>query len=105
MFIPTTAQLKELCELNHFPIPNDQIIFLGLRGVTPVDPDDTKFRNKHQMILSDIDYVHPRCSVLQWNPVDDKFAPFAASTVPHRRYVQKAMARSGQGANQLMTGL
>lgn len=104
MFLYHADHLKELCRLNSFAPGEDQLVFFGLRGVTPVDPDDFEFRSEHPLELTDIDYTHPRCSLLQWWPSRGEFAVFAGSTVPHRAYVKTAMAKSGQGANRLMTG-
>lgn len=104
MFTLNAEHLGELCRLNNFTNSTDQMWFFGLRGVTPVDPDDHEFQSEHALVLSDIDYLHPRCSLLQWHPDDQKFAVFAGSTVPHRKHVKSAMQHSGQGANQLMTG-
>jgi hypothetical protein len=104
MFTLSTDHLSELCRLNLFTYETDQMSFFGMRGLTPVDPDGFEFRREHPMVLSDIDYLHPRCSVLQWWPQRQEFAVFPGSTVPHRKYVKSAMEHSGQGANQLMTG-
>jgi hypothetical protein len=104
MFEFTPDQLKQLCDVNSFQIPSDGLIFFGLRGATPMNPDNTEFLRAHQLVVSDIDYLHPRCVVGQWPPAEGRFAVFSASTVPHKRYVQTALAKSGQGANQLMTG-
>ncbi len=104
MFTLEARHLADLCALNGFTPDADALVFFGLRGVTPVDPDDVDFRQQHLLAATDIDYIHPRCSLLQWRPAKDEFAVFAGSTVPHRRHVKTAMANSGKGANQLMTG-
>ena len=80
------------------------MVFFGLRGATLVNPDNLDFQKEHKLVLSEIDYVHPRCTVGQWLPKDKTIAVFPASTVPHKRHVKTAMTNSGRGANQLMTG-
>ena len=104
MFLCHSDHLKQLCNLNSFAPKDNEMVFFGLRGVTPVDPDDVEFRPEHSLVLADIDYIHPRCSLLQWRPSSGEFAVFSGSTVPHRKHVKTALAKSGNGANQLMTG-
>lgn len=104
MFLCNSDHLAELCRLNSFTPEADDMVFFGLRGVTPVDPDDVGFRAEHSLAPADIDYIHPRCSLIQWWPSRGEFAVFAGSTVPHRKHVKTALAKSGKGANQLMTG-
>lgn len=104
MFLCKSEHLKELCSVNGFIPAADEMVLVGLRGVTPVDPDNTEFDQEHPLSIADIDYLHPRCSMIQWWPARDEFAVFAGSTVPHRKHVKTALAKSGVGANQLMTG-
>ena len=104
MFILTSEHLSTLCELNHFQVPEEGMIFFGLRGTSPIDVDDFSFRNEHQLVTNTIDYVHPLCTLIQWLPAKGEFAIFAGSTVPHKKYIKNSLERSGQGANQLMTG-
>ncbi|WP_158267580.1 peptidoglycan-binding domain-containing protein [Adhaeribacter arboris] len=80
------------------------MIFLGVRGAMPVNPDQPAFAGSHQLILTSIDHQHPRCTLVQWLPSQQKLAVYPGSTVPHQRYIRQARADGGAGANQLVTG-
>jgi hypothetical protein len=101
----THDTLVRLCAINSFPIPENQMVFFGLRGSLPLNLDGTNFAIGHQIQLTDPDYTHPRCTLGQWLPAEGKLALFPGSTVPNLKYVKPAKARGGVGANQLMTGL
>jgi hypothetical protein len=103
MFELSVEHLDRLCAMNQFEIPADEIVLFGLRGSLPVNPDDHEYRQLHHVDLVDIDHTHPRCVLGQWKP-NEGLALFPGSTVPHRRYVEKSIAKNGEGANQLMTG-
>jgi hypothetical protein len=99
----TAAHLRLLWEANCFPVPMDHMVFFGLRGCLPLDDADHEFSTEHTVELAEPDYTHPRCTLGQW--YQGKVALFAGSTVPHRKYIEKALARNGVGTNQMMTGL
>ena len=80
------------------------MVFFGLRGCLPVDEDDHEFRESHNISISDINHIRPRCTLGQWLPTEGKIALFLGSTVPHLRYVKASVDYNGQNANQLMTG-
>lgn len=103
-FTLNSEQLRRLCQLNLFPVPDKGMVFMGLRGCLPVEDDDFKFHKTVSLYLMDINYIHPRCTLLQWLPAEEKIATFPGSTVPHIRYIKKAAENNGWGANQLMTG-
>ncbi|MEO1052179.1 MAG: peptidoglycan-binding domain-containing protein [Bacteroidota bacterium] len=105
MFNVNHNVLEKLCEINSFPIPSDQLIFFGLRGASPVDEDNNTFQAEATLALSNIDYTHLNCTLLQWNIGDRTVAAFPASTVPHKRHVEKSLLKNGVGTNQLMTGV
>lgn len=96
--------LRRLCEINSFPIPEDGMVFLGLRGCLPVDEDNEDFAAEHEIIPAEINYLNPRCTLGQWLPKEGKMALFPGSTVPHIKHVKISKERNGLGANQLMTG-
>lgn len=96
--------LRMLCALNHFHIPDQSLIFFGLRGATPVNDENHEFGSSRSLSMSEVDHLHPRCTIGQWRPAERTFAVFPGSTVPHLHYVRSAQARGGQGANQLLTG-
>ena len=103
MFTLTEEHLLALWEVNQFRLPADLWLFFGLRGCLPVNDDDQSFSRSHAVKVAPVDYTHPRCTLGQWQP-GKGFALFPGSTVPHRAHVQSALAVSGAGTNQLMTG-
>lgn len=78
------------------------MVFFGLRGCLPLNDGDYEFRTEHEVDIAEPDHTHPRCTLGQW--YQGKVALFPGSTVPHRKYIERSMARHGAGANQLMTG-
>lgn len=96
--------LLRICEVNSFIISADKMIFLGLRGMLPTNPEDHTFRNEQTVEPVNVNYINPRCTLGQWIPKDNKFAIFPGSTIPHQNYVSKSLLKSGEGSNQLMTG-
>ena len=54
------SHLRRLCQINSFPVPNDGIVFFGLRGCQSVDEDNNEFQTEQILIMGEIDYVHPR---------------------------------------------
>ena len=99
--------LGRICSNNSFVLPIDpslEIVFVGLRGSLPVEPDDLEFAGSQNLRLTEVNYTHPRCTICQWRPATGEIATFAASTVPNRKYVRSAVERNGEGTNQLMTG-
>ena len=103
MFTLTEEDLLKLWEINQFALPKDRWIFFGLRGCLPVDDGNHGFAKAHKVELAATDYIHPRCTLGQWQP-GKGFALFPGSTVPHQKNVASAKAKSGKGTNQLMTG-
>ncbi|MCA1555459.1 MAG: hypothetical protein LC747_02095, partial [Acidobacteria bacterium] len=96
--------LHRLCAVNNFTVPADQMIFVGLRGCLPLSPTDHSFKSQHVVQLEDVNYINPRCTLIQWRPAAGTFALFPGSTVPNLKFVKIAKAKNGQGANQLLTG-
>lgn len=96
--------LRTLCRLNHFPIPNHSLVFFGLRGAIPVNDENHEFGSSRSLSVTEVDHIHPRCTIGQWRPAERTVAVFPGSTVPHLSYIRAAQAAGGQGANQLMTG-
>ncbi len=104
MFSMSEDHLRRLCEINAFQVPEKNMVFFGFRGCIPVDEDNRAFQKEHRLILADINYINPRCTLGQWLPRDGTFALFPGSTVPHIKYVKNSKEKNGVGANQLMTG-
>lgn len=103
MALLTSDHLAKLCEMNEFKIEPDKMVIVGLRGCTPTEPNKNHFDVGHPIAESDVDMIHPRCTLIQWRPSERQFAVFPASTVPHKQYVEKALAGKLK-ANMLVTG-
>lgn len=103
-FVFKEEHLKRLCELNFFPAPKTGMLFFGLRGCLPTDVDNCKFDNRHNLVVQNLNYINPRCTLGQWLPEKGTIALFPGSTVPNRTYISTALKNKGVGANQLATG-
>ena len=103
-FIFKEEHLKRLCELNFFPVPDDGMLFFGLRGCLPTDVDNCRFDVRHNLVINDPNYMNPRCTLGQWLPKKGTIALFPGSTVPHRTFIKSALSKRGVGANQIATG-
>jgi hypothetical protein len=95
--------LQKLCTVNHFTLPNAEMIFVGLRGAIVADANDQTFKKEQAVNAIDVNYINPRCTIFQWRLADKQIAAFPASTVPHQINVKKALA-GGDRANCLFTG-
>ncbi len=95
--------LESMFHAASFPIPNEEIVFVGLRGSSPVNISGSEYNDVHIMVDKGIDYLHMRCTLIQWRPLDQSFAVFPGSTVPHLRSVRRAISRRGRGTNRLVT--
>ena len=105
MFKIDSDVLRRLCTNNSFQVNNKELIFLGLRGLLPLDESNFDFEEAHLVHLVEIDYRHPRCTFVQWSPQENKLAVFPGSTVPHKKYINESLKKNGEGTNRLMTGL
>lgn len=104
MFTISDAGLTRLFEANRFTVPDNEMVFFGLRGCLPLELDVVEFAIGHDVAVEAVDYLHPRCSIGQWLPGEGLWL-YPGSTVPHRRYIAKALENNGNGTNRLMTGL
>lgn len=108
MFELATADLQRLLVLNQFALPEASadrtLVFFGVRGCLPADAGDQGWKERVALGVQAVDHETPRCTLLQWDRGADLVAAFPGSTVPHRRYVARALAAGGQGANELMAG-
>jgi hypothetical protein len=99
-----TAVLKKICQLNQFDLPDTALVFIGIRGCIPINVQDQQFKASHPLSVIDINYINPRCTLLQWRLSDNKIATFPGSTVPHVSSIKQAKIANGVGANCLFTG-
>ncbi len=105
MYVINSAGLRKLLTVNQFPDPPaHKMMFFGVRGCLPLDPEDFHFAPELRLRTSDVNYINPRCTLIQWRPGDGAAAAYPGSTVPSQHYIKKALAKNGAGANQLMTG-
>lgn|GEM_PF-1431161 len=100
----THKLMLSICARNFFPIPEDRMVFFGLRGCLPVDPEDHSFLASRTLKLAEVNYQNPRCTLGQWIPANKVLAVYPGSTCPNEALVASAKSRGGQGANQLLTG-
>ncbi len=96
--------MMAICARNFFPIPEDQMVFFGLRGCLPVDPEDQSFAKARTLQTVEINYINPRCTLGQWIPAREVLAVYPGSTCPNQDCVKSAKGKGGEGANQLLTG-
>ena len=54
------SHLRRLCQTDSYSIPNDRIVFFGLRARQSVVEDNNDFQTEQILIMREIDYVHPR---------------------------------------------
>lgn len=108
MFELGSVDLRRLLVLNQFSLPphsaESDLVFFGLRGCLPADAEDQGWRERVTLAVQPVDLETPRCTLLQWERSSDRVAAYPGSTVPHRKYVARALASGGRGANELMTG-
>lgn len=97
--------IRDLAQVNQFSIPQMEIILIGVRGAISSSPNDQTFKSTQTLSLMDVNYIQPRCTILQWNLKEKKMAAFPASTVPHISSIKSALSRNGLGTNSLMTGM
>jgi len=102
-FTLTSQILAKLCSVNHFSIPDVELIFFGIRGALPIHYDDCSFQNAIDLNTAEINYTYPRCTLIQWRRAIDQLAAFTGSTVPHKKFIAEAFQINGNGANCLLT--
>lgn len=102
-FTVSHGLLSDLCNINQFALPPLEMIFVGLRGAVVSDANDHGFKGQQTLNLIDINYVNPRCTMLQWRPASQDIAAFPASTVPNQINIKKSL-EGREKANCLLTG-
>lgn len=95
--------LQKLCTVNQFTLPNVELVFIGLRGAVVSDANDQSFKTQQSLNVIDVNYINPRCTILQWRMGSQQLAAFPASTVPNQVNVKIAL-NGGDKANCLLTG-
>lgn len=100
----THELLLALSRRNLFAIPEEGLVFFGLRGCLPADPEDVSFARSRTLKTAEVNYFNPRCTLGQWSPQTRTIAVYPGSTCPSRSNVERAAASHGAGANQLLTG-
>jgi hypothetical protein len=103
MFILTVNNIRQLAKRNYFQMPDNQMIFFGLRGCLPLRDNSSQFKEGHEMEVIPYDHIHARCTLGQYHP-EKGIAVFPGSTVPYMDYIRSSLEQGGSGANLLMTG-
>ena len=65
MFSINNEILKNLCSINHFSIDEGKMIFIGLRGLLPVNEYNNEFAQEHLVQLEEIDYIQINVSMIK----------------------------------------
>lgn len=95
--------LVKLFKAANFSVPNDEMVFVGLRGCVPLMSGGTDFADNHMLEYLGTDHVHLRCTIAQWRP-GNGLAVFPASTVPYIDQIKAAVKKGGSGTNMLALG-
>lgn len=88
----TEAHLHSLFQAANFDISNE-MNFVGLRGCVPVEQGGTGFAGQHDLEYVGVDYMHLRCTFVQWMP-GAGFAVFPGSSVPHQKAIQSHIGQA-----------
>ncbi|MDB5519928.1 MAG: Peptidoglycan-binding domain 1 protein [Tardiphaga sp.] len=96
--------LREMFALCSFIIPDDEIVFVALRGVQPLQFGGSDFKSAHDAMAVPLDYQHMRCTIAQWDTGKGKLALFVGSSVPHLSAIASHLPRNGNGVNRLVSG-
>jgi hypothetical protein len=83
-FALTSTVLKKLCAVNHFSIPDVELVFFGMRGARPIHFEDYSFDASSGTNTAEINYTNPRCTFVQGQRATDRIVVFPESTVPHK---------------------
>jgi hypothetical protein len=94
-FALTSTVRKKLCAVNHFSIPDVELIFFGIRGALPIHFEDYSFNASSETNTAEINYTNPRCTLMQWQRATDHIVVFPESTVPHKRLIAGALRKNG----------
>lgn len=96
--------LREMFLLCSFIIPEDELVFVALRGVQPIQFGGSDFKSAHDVMVVPIDYLNMRCTIVQWDTGKGKLALFIGSSVPHLSAVASHVSKNGNGVNRLASG-
>src|SRR5688500_3307731 len=95
--------LRDMFELCSFALPADELVFVALRGALPIEFGGTAFAAEHSLIPQPVDYLHMRCTVIQWHTGRRELAAFVGSSVPHMSNIVRYRPHNGEGVNRLAT--
>jgi len=77
MFELTEDHLRGMFQLANFDLPDDEIVFFGLRGCSPIAVQG-EFSTGHPLIEKGSDFLHQRCTIGQWHPDHGLSSPLGA---------------------------
>ncbi|NEI93921.1 hypothetical protein GR248_24285 [Rhizobium leguminosarum] len=96
--------LRDMFRISSFAVPENELVFVALRGCQPLEVGGSDFRNSHELVTSPVDYRHMRCTIGQWHTGTGKLAIFVGSSVPHITAVAAHLSDNGNGVNRLASG-
>lgn len=97
--------LQRACDRAGFFVPDEGLVFFGLRGAVPATGAPMRdFATTQDLRLSVIDHVTMACTIGQWDPAKQVLAVHLGSTVPNTGSLRAALAKGGPRANQLLPG-
>lgn len=103
-FTVSDQLLREMFSLSSFPVPDAQLVFVGLRGCLPILFGGGKFQQEEDLLQTPLDYLHMRCTIVQWDTGTRTVAAFPGSTIPHLSGIQDSLKKNGKDTNRLSTG-
>jgi hypothetical protein len=106
MFNVDEQTLTALFRAYHFPLPGAEAVLFSVRGALPIDASGTGFAAQHALdMTAGVDYRNMRCTMGVWKP-GAGLAVFPGSTVPHARYLTRALGfiHRGEANNKLLAG-
>jgi hypothetical protein len=99
----TSDHLRKLLRVNSYPYSETKLMVFGIRGAKAISNKHDSFGFSHTIELSNVNYLNPNCIIGIWNPVENKIALFAGSTVPNLKFIKKQKEGTGR-ANAMQSG-
>lgn len=96
--------LRDMFTLSSFPVPDAQLVFVVLRGCLPIMFGGGVFQKDEELLQTPLDYLHMRCTIVQWDTGSQHVAAFPGSSIPHMNSIKMGLIKNGSGTNRLSTG-
>ena len=62
MFALNEGVLRQMLDRCNFEIPDHGMIFFGICGLLPAEPNRTGFHTEPKVLMANVDYRHMRCT-------------------------------------------